>query len=465
MAELIFKKNGITFNATPYTKGLDDFAFSRELKDDNTVVFSVSNELTFRKKAYDYLKDSGFWNCPDPDCDAECEGIIRLKSCNKEIPFKLSAKDSIYCPSDCEITGAIELVAQDSEKRDCLKQPFVSFVFDGFNNINGFQPVRFSKAENVNDTNLNTGVVRGSRLVDLLDIITAQCGLDGWCSNILTTSPWDNLVIVHTDNSSTYNGVPFGNQPMVNNVTTRSIFDVLNDLGGECGVFYEYEARVFDGKLYFEHKDFFLTLGQAFDQSEFSTETSICFQFGDSKRCSSLKLSYEEAGSGSGEDSIDSTATNSSSFYSLNADGTLGGDICECTYKWATSAFNNTGNLVWQGSTQKPTLVIFNGDYNNATAIFEAECGYNYPLHLNNESSCPDITQTFLDTIDFNKCSVEVKDSLELCPVDMCAFIGKLLINDTFKIQTECGIITPKNVEVNVSKGLVSIDDFDNSEN
>lgn len=465
--KLIFEKNGIQYDASASIDGLSVIEFSREQTDNKEVSFSVSQELTFFAEAYDYLLSNGFWDCENGiNCDLYCEGTLHLCGCDFTIPFRLSQKDTKWCPSDCSIIGSIEIQSNQNDCYECLSKPLIEYLYDPFtaDYLNGFTPLYLQTQSETTGGGLLP--LNGSKIAVLLDFAVKECdGLTGWCSSILQNGIYADLAIFFTATPNTFFPAPSYNLELISN---DSILDVLNKLGGECGVFKDYQVNIQDTsegcKLFFEHKDFFSVNGDFFTSDEFifDEENSICFQLIESDECTSNRYSYTEAKpSRTGENSIDSLATNQLEVISFLPDGTLGKNRCECEpYKWSKWYFNDNGNLLWEGTTDTETLVVFDNETN--TAIYDPVAGYNYPLNLNEQQVQPELIQTFINP---NKssinCEVEIADTLQVCPRDWCAFLRKLLNNNGFYLETQCGIVKALNVSIATESKTITLDNFE----
>ena len=109
---------------------------------------------------------------------------------------------------------------------------------------------------------------------------------------------------------------------------------------------------------------------------------------------------------------IDSETINgvNQTYISFLPDGTLGKDVCDCDpFNWSNFKFTEDGEILWQGQTEYPTLIVYDKTTprDNALPVFDPICGFNFPLLLDPNLPCENIGNQYLDQSNQN-CELEL---------------------------------------------------------
>lgn len=442
--------------------GLDSFVLSfSEDSDTSTVVYGVSSDMIFCKsKGYEYLRDT-IWNCDSRGCEKRIDADVHLTCCEGiDILCYIDPIDTQFCPGDCTITGSLTLKDDNTDAFECLEsKPYWSSWFTELDattlpiDPNDPREVAEEGEETIEIRNEQfSGIIqpvlfsndrRGILVVDAILAACNDCGI-GFCSSILEKEPYDKLVILHTELGGLRYFEGF-------NTPSQNVFQLLDLLKP----MFKADYKIIDGKLFFEPTEFFDEVAHVFQLDEFDYDTEPCYQYVKPEKdsnCAYGRFKYQSIlpGEITSEDFQDYY----SELYEYNDPPVPGRKgSCETIFEVSAPEFEEDGEVNISGSDY-PTFVIWNGvSRENAEVVYNADCGYNYPLHLTENSSCDNLFSCFLykcNPSEQNLCEIELTENLTLFPKNFCEVYEILRKEKTnVGIQTECGLVKAKKIEIN----------------
>lgn len=440
--------------------GLDDFLLSFSLDENTkTVVFGTTNDLTFcRGKAYDYLKNS-IWNCGDGNrgCEQRIDVIVELPFCGgQELKLYIDPIDSSFC---CDsITVGLTLSDTNTDAFECLSEGrYIDVLYQSTRTRGEETTKTFTKVEPLKfkENPFNFSVVVAEALLQN----AKKCGLD-FCSSILEKEQYNNLAILHTE---VYSRSIRGNDRK--QAPAQTTVDILESLKSV----FKAEFKIMAGKLFFEPTEFFDSVAHVFQLDEFDYDTEPCYQYvkpEKNENCANGLFQYAITGK-ENEATSEQYQQFYKEYYEYN-DPVVPGrkNTCQTTFNFHAPEINEAGIIKNESITEFPTLLIWDGvSRENAEVVYNADCGYNYPLHLTENSSCENLHSCFLykcNPSNQNLCKIELTENLTLFPKNFCDVLEIVMKEKTnIAIQSKfCGQFQPKKIEINFSEKSITFSEL-----
>lgn len=440
--------------------GLKNFVLSfEEDNDKKSVTYGTSNDLVFCKgKAYDYLKNS-IWNCGDRNrsCEKRVNVIVELESCGgQELQLYIDPIDTTLC---CDsITVGLTLNDDNTNSFECLtKGRYIDVLYQSTRTRGEETTKTFTKVEPLKfkENPFNFSVVVYEALLQN----AKQCGLD-FCSSILEKEQYNNLAILHTEVYS--RSIRGNDRKQAPAQTTIDILEALKSV-------FKADFKIRSGKLFFEPVEFFDSVAHVFQLDEFDYGNEPCYQYvkpEDGENCANGLFEYAITGK-ENEATSEQYQQFYKEYYEWNDPPVPGRkNTCQTTFNFHAPEISESGIIQNESITEFPTLVIWNGvSRENAEVVYNADCGYNYPLHLTENSSCDNLHSCFLykcNPSEQNLCKIELTENLTLFPKNFCAVLEIIMKEKTnVAIQSqECGLFQPKKLEINFSEKSITFSEL-----
>lgn len=493
---------------TKHTAGLNDDDFNLEFSLDDetkTIVYSVSNELTFTNSAFDYLNEKFVTNC---DMTVSADVTIRLGCCNeKELSFTILPSGIEWSKSSCNFSATLrrnteidepakilseKLYWKDNGWRTAFKHPVINYCRENeliailysvlfvilFPLIAGVSIIQafFGSSSNLRDDfeKKITGCNRrhiGTIYREMAEYNAGRVGLS-FQSSILQDA-YKTLILIHARNKKGCLACDYQeeNMPALTTIGALGLLDnVFNASARIINKTLYYETEKFYNELYFDTLVDVTTI-DAPEEPVYSYNTEDLKAYG---RFEYRQDAIDTEGNQMFDTYSDIVEWNPSTSLNRSQKGEKVVTVPFSPCRFRLDAESNSSldglrvgkKLIMQGNTSSEyKLILWTGEDRNNVEPEWVEVGstteYQRRLWFNENQSTPELYQQY--HYYSNPRSPEARnivlESFEFSPSDFCAAVDKVLEYGVYlEVITDYGSGIPQTIKINFTKKTIEIE-------